>query len=236
MIRTILRKTLKPGGLACLLDLLSSETNPFFTDSAIADRSDAVLRLLRRATAGHPDETLPQAYFRRSLDIIEHPDRFLSLLIVAPGLSRAGKRRWRYAERLFGGREDLFGGREDLFGLVLTFHDWHTSMKPAEALEQAFSHNPGRRYLGVNTYEGIEWYNRERFGDFVFRMYACGLVDLYAGTPTGNQAESEDLLFGVIGQWVDARHASLYQVEKLLRYISKTKSPTAASSSVSDIS
>ena len=219
-----IRGILQSEGLTDLRNLLSQEhanANP-----EIDKRADAVLTLLRRAADS--TEPLPQAYLRRSLDIIASPDRFLGLTIAAPELASSEPRK-QDAVR-------LWDGDRALLDVVLSFYDWRRTLGPAVALERAFRTEPGRSYLGVNRHQGIEWYNRERYGDFIFRMFAFGLIDLYAGSITGDLDAEEEHLFEVIGRWVEARHASHYQVEKLLAYLSKSPSPTAASRSDKDVS
>ena len=225
-------RILQSEGLTDLRNLLSQEhanANP-----EIDKRADAVLTLLRRAadstghSTGNPSEPLPQAYLRRSLDIIASPDRFLGLIIVAPEVASCGPQK-QDAER-------LWDGDRELLDVVGSFYDWRRTLGPAVALERAFRTEPGRSYLGVNRHQGIEWYNRERYGDFIFRMFAFGLIDLYAGSIPGDLDTGEEHLFEVIGRWVEARHASHYQVEKLLAYLSESPSPTAASRSDNDVS
>jgi hypothetical protein len=223
-----IRGILQSEGLTDLRNLLSQEH--VNADPEIDKRADAVLTLLRRAadSTGDLSEPLPQAYFRRSLDIITSPDRFLGLTIVAPQLASSGPQK-QDAVR-------LWHGDRELFDVVGSFYDWRRTLGPAVALERAFRTEPGRSYLGVNRHQGIEWYNRERYGDFIFRMFAFGLIDLYAGSIPGDLDTGEEHLFEVIGRWVEARHASHYQVEKLLAYLSESPSPTAASRSASEVS
>ena len=208
--------------LSHLKNLLSSEHTFSDASPVVRGRTDAVLELLNRAagSAGDPGERLSCAYFRRSLEVVASPERFLALTIIAPVVA-AGKRKKK---------------RRGLFDVVLCYHDWYRSLGPTEALERAFRTEPGKSYLGVNRHQGIAWYDRERFGDFIFRMYTFGLIEIHAGSTPEDIDVAEESLFQVIGQWVQARHASRYQVERLLSYLWSSSSPTAASRSDRDVS
>lgn len=181
-------------------------------------RLDAAKKLLNRSTNGAgPDETLQNAYLRRSLDVIEHPERFMALAALAPDLAEDGLLRRRFAKGQYAGGD---GFRKQVFDLMIAYHGWFSDGPAVEKqvrhyLEPAFRSVPGTRYLGINTHEGIAWFSRERYGDFLFRMYAVALIGIHVESVDADAEEAR--LFDVIGRWTEARHSSLFQVERLLR-------------------
>ena len=200
----------RPRGMDDLIRHLQED--PIFLDTEIRPRSGAVISLLRRSSPGSDLEPLEYAYFRKSLDIISRPERFLLLLVLSPIL--AGQRGLhRRLSRL------RLGIEAELYDLVLIYHDWYRTTHANDLLARAVGPGPGKKYLRINTFDNTAWFNRERFGDFIFRMYACALVDMHAHTP--KEDVSEKALFGEIGRWRNAEFRSGYRVDALLDFVAK---------------
>ena len=162
-------------------------------------------------------EPLHHAYLRRSLDVTENSAQFMALAALAPELAHADSPLRRFARRQYSSGDRF---RSVIFDLMTAHHGWFSIDSSAgkdarHYLEPAFRSVPGIRHLEINANGGILWFSRERYGDFLFRMYAVALIGIHAEST--NPGPEEARLFGIIGKWTEARHSSLYQVEKLLR-------------------
>jgi hypothetical protein len=101
------------------------------------------------------------------------------------------------------------------------YHDWYGEIDPDDLLEDAVSGRTGGRYLGVNTYDGKQWFSRERFGDFVLRMYACALMTVYSRLEGERALEEELRIFRIAARWIHAKDDSGYEVGRLLANIER---------------
>jgi hypothetical protein len=198
------------------LSILHLTNDAFFRNTELQPRAQAIVTLLKRTNRNVVDEPLEYGYFRRSLDIIQNRGSFLLLLALAPSFAgMAGLRKRVLKWRL---KID-----SDLFDLILEFHDWYQSVPPADLLARVVASGPGKKYLRINTHDGIAWFNRERFGDLVFRMYSCAVVDLYSRIPHDQACRLEKSLLTEVGTWKDAEFASGYRVDALLASVDKQR-------------
>ncbi len=102
-------------------------------------------------------------------------------------------------------------------------------MTPRDVLEDLFSYHEITQYLGFNTYEGVVWFNREKFHTLVWMLFAIGVLELKAAA-LRSEAESAahpasvrstvtrgiSSLYTCVQSWWAAEEASEYQVERLI--------------------
>ena len=89
---------------------------------------------------------------------------------------------------------------------------------------KAVEDNATREFLHINTYEGVEWFNRERYGDFVawlsvFAAIGAPFVDLRSNVITDGEIERRDRLIDIVRIWTTARNTSQYRVTDLRRIL-----------------
>jgi hypothetical protein len=75
-----------------------------------------------------------------------------------------------------------------------------------------------QRYIGVNRFQGILWFNQESFHNLLWWMYTTSVVEILAesgGQPEKISARLSDC-YARVQQIESAENASGYQVEKLL--------------------
>jgi glycosidase len=82
-----------------------------------------------------------------------------------------------------------------------------------------------QRFIGVNRYQDILWFNQESFEQLLWWLFASTVIDLTAGQAAMPEAENEQASlvaqsivehYDLIKQLQKAEHESRYQVEKLL--------------------
>jgi glycosidase len=82
-----------------------------------------------------------------------------------------------------------------------------------------------QRWIGVNRYQGVLWYNKESFETLVWWFYVTAVVDILASAPVSDErtpAEEEQLVqqmagcFKVVRRLLKAEQASDFQLDKLL--------------------
>ncbi len=88
-------------------------------------------------------------------------------------------------------------------------------------MEALFSEAEAQRYLGVNRYQDILWYNQEAFEDLIWWLYVISVVDCMATCSSDQVAQSIVNRFAEIQKILKAAASSKYQVEKLLTALRK---------------
>jgi glycosidase len=89
-------------------------------------------------------------------------------------------------------------------------------------MEAVLSEAEAQRFLGVNRYQDILWYNQEAFDDLIWWLYVIAVVDCVATQSPDQVAQGIISRFAVIQKIRKASANSKYQVEKLLTAL-KTK-------------
>ncbi|SDM58670.1 Alpha amylase, catalytic domain [Geoalkalibacter ferrihydriticus] len=116
--------------------------------------------------------------------------------------------------------------------LLVLLLDQPATVSP-KALRQAmanFLQNPAaREYLGVNLYEGIEWFNRERYENLVYWLCLLGALHQASGEDTDQKLLSTVTALVDEARYLLAQaHAQGYQVEALTRHLAETTQETRA--------
>ncbi len=70
---------------------------------------------------------------------------------------------------------------------------------PRDVLVDLFSYHEITEYLGFNTYEGVVWFNRERFRTLVWMLFAIGVLELKAGALRAEEPAAEEASTGAAG-------------------------------------
>ena len=147
----------------------------------------------------------------------------------APQLSRIWLDEWLLGQRLerWWSEAGLEVGQVSealaLLKVLVTFQDWYADEKPARGrawriLNRLFQSEEVQQFLRVNRFNGVLWFNKERFERFVAWLFTTAAVLVHAHPdPTRDQKTKRVAgLFGVVQSWLQAETASGYQVESLL--------------------
>ncbi|MCI0519575.1 MAG: alpha-amylase [Chloroflexi bacterium] len=112
-----------------------------------------------------------------------------------------------------------------LVKLLLGSQGWFDPGLTAEeqapaALKAWLGDNEAQKFLGVNRYQGVLWYNKEAFEEWLWWMAAIAALDVPAkGAPAAEAPEvpaaEMDGMMAVIRRLQKATDASQFQVEKL---------------------
>jgi glycosidase len=137
-------------------------------------------------------------------------------------ISRAWIDEWMLTKIMAAGLVDLGLTREQadksmLLVRLMTGHaGWYERFgaedEPGASALQAWLRDPElQRYLQVNRYQDILWFNRDAFEELLWWLYTASLVASPYETPGDTEAR-----FKVIRRLLEAESNSGYQVEKLL--------------------
>ncbi len=120
-----------------------------------------------------------------------------------------------------------------LVKILTAQHDWcslvETGLEPAFQVLQAWLKDEEvHRYLGVNRYQDILWFNKESFDELLWWMYLAGVVTTMAEAEGEEQAGVPDpaLLhscYQVVKLIQEAAQSSGYQIEGLLSNVKSQK-------------
>ena len=179
-------------------------------------RLSVARRLLYRSSILDGEETLAQAYLRKSLEMEADRYLLLSACIVA-GAAREAKDVPSLSELDPPRNPDYARALIEIFSV---YHGWYDSRHPEQSAEKLMQHamacSPAREFLEINAHNDVLWYDRDRYGDFVFWMYMLGLLHEYSCLKG-----SEDVLFLLVGRFFDTRNKSEYRVDRLLEYLER---------------
>jgi hypothetical protein len=166
----------------------------------------AFIHNLGTMLAGTPDPELSRAWV----------DEWLLGKILAQCMSDLGMTEpesWRAA-----GIVKLLISHQDWIKLLDTSEK--TSKKRAAylVLQRWLKDSDVQRFIGVNRYQGILWYNRELFEEWLWWMMAVAITQALTGSSTSEQASDQiSAYFDVITAMQKAEKASQYQIELLLQ-------------------
>jgi len=107
---------------------------------------------------------------------------------------------------------------------VLTMHPrWFETRgldggRPGRLLQSWLQDNEVRRFLQVNRYQGVLWFNHEAFDQLLWWMLVTATVALSAGPELSSDEVAVRIAasYDVVGQLQEAEQASEYRVERLL--------------------
>lgn len=98
-------------------------------------------------------------------------------------------------------------------------------LRMADFLQQI----PAREYLGCNLYQGIDWFNRERFVALVHWLCLLGALHLASGEDTDQQLlDAVATLFAGGCDLLALAQTCTYQVEPLIRHLLEATQETRA--------
>ncbi|MGD8751399.1 MAG: alpha-amylase family glycosyl hydrolase, partial [Anaerolineales bacterium] len=107
--------------------------------------------------------------------------------------------------------------------ILISHQDWFREQKHAESNTYAIMQNWLRdaevqRYLGLNRYQGLLWYNQETYQQFLRWMMTIAVIETMANERLveEKQADSISALIRIFDKLDKAEEASEYQIEKLL--------------------
>jgi glycosidase len=109
-----------------------------------------------------------------------------------------------------------------LVKIITAHHTWYLNQAPvkehaSQALQSWLKDTEVQRYLGVNRYQDILWFNKESFEELLWWMYASALIQIKAEPETDQ--DSIVSCYQVIKQMKAASDASDFKIEKLLENI-----------------
>lgn len=95
------------------------------------------------------------------------------------------------------------------------------SLQPADLLQTWLENNDIQRYLEVNRFKNVLWFNKERFESFVGWMTLLAVLDVGTSKRPGGAQFVERLLlaYALAQKLLAAGEKSEYQVEKLLKSV-----------------
>jgi glycosidase len=109
-----------------------------------------------------------------------------------------------------------------LVKIITAHHKWYLNQgsvkeRASQALQSWLKDTEVQRYLGVNRYQDILWFNKESFDELLWWMYATALIQIKAEP----EMDHEIILncYQVIQQLKAASDASDYKIEKLLEKV-----------------
>ena len=114
---------------------------------------------------------------------------------------------------------------------LLGFSDWwqrdviNARASARELVADLLSNGDITMYVGLNEYEGVVWFNRERFEELAWWLTAVALIRIEASAPEGTDPDREEqiaLLGRVIEELETAVQASEYRVDLLTKALKKT--------------
>ena len=105
--------------------------------------------------------------------------------------------------------------------MLIGHQEWFNSHTPQKdgafsALQDWLKDDHIQRFLGVNRYQGILWFNKEAFDELLWWLFALAVIDITAGQPAGQVPELIAGSYAVIQKLQEAQELSAYQLEKLL--------------------
>ena len=117
-----------------------------------------------------------------------------------------------------------------LIKLLTTHHNWWKVLEPGQTkgdqgtayqfLTSILLDSEAQKYLGVNRYQGVLWFNKESFEDLLWWLYIIAVVELSSLHLRDDAFESVTKVilacFAVVTHLQKAEDASNFQVEKLL--------------------
>jgi len=186
-----------------------------------ARRLEIAKNLLANSIQPNADETLAQAYLRKSLSMMADRLFFIAGCVVAGAFDEPGDIDVCIATTSPSKPEYA----RELIHVMASFCGWFDAHEPARSaqdlLRRATAEDPARHFLKVNTYGGVLWYDRERYGDFVFWTYLLALLDNGDTTASSGSRPASvkcDSLFEAVGMFFEARNRSAYRVDRLLAW------------------
>ncbi len=125
--------------------------------------------------------------------------------------------------------QDLVFDSKQLIKVLVKHQNWHRKSSPkrgrtARILETWLEDPDVQKYLNINRYSGIYWFNKEAMESFLRWMLAVGAVHLFVEPDSSSLREpgegvAKELadLYSIIKKIKKASEASEYQVEQLLQ-------------------
>lgn len=113
--------------------------------------------------------------------------------------------------------------------LMIKYQDWIHQDGPEEIpvhyLETWLKDSEIQQYIGINRHQGILWYNKESFDEFLWWMYLAGILYLLEPDRDSRTDIPGKILrvFQVIDTLRQAEERSGYQVEKLMEAATETE-------------
>jgi hypothetical protein len=109
--------------------------------------------------------------------------------------------------------------------LLINHQDWvqklaQTKKKLAASvtLENWLKDSDLQRYIGINRYQGVLWFNKEAFEEWLWWIFAATVVQIIASAEDGEQVANEILAaYAVIESLQKAAVKSQYQLELLIQ-------------------
>jgi len=153
-------------------------------------------------------------------------------------LSRSWLDEWLLGKILAGALRDLGLAENEawrnvgLIKVLITHHDWWTRQSSPDRLPeknqvrelgivQGWLKDPEvHRYLGVNRYQEILWFNKESFEALLWWLYTVAVVDILVTVPDPQIPQAIRDCYTVIQKLQAAEAASDYQIEKMLKALS----------------
>ncbi len=146
----------------------------------------------------------------------------------AAQISRSWIDEWLLGKIIAASLQDLGANESTAWrsvGLVklLIEHGQPCDLRPDNAqqvLEAWLADGEVQRFIGVNRYQGILWFNKEAFEEWLWWMFTAAVINLTALPKPDQSGESvaKDILacYEMIRHLIAASEAAGYQVEKLI--------------------
>lgn len=145
--------------------------------------------------------------------------------------SRAWMDEWLLGKLLFRAFEDLGMSEGQAWRavatikLLITHRDWLEKLEQTDkklaaytALQNWLKDSDVQRFIGVNRYQGILWFNKEAFEEWLWWMFVAAVVQILVDSEVKEQIPQKTLsAYSLVASLHKASTESQYQVESLLQ-------------------
>jgi len=108
----------------------------------------------------------------------------------------------------------------ELLEILPFYRSWYRESSTAlerEFLAKVFADPDSRIFLGVNEYEGVLWYDGERFHEMVWWLFTIAALEIIEeSTDTSRREMNLDRAFAAVLSWLEAEGEAGYRVNRLL--------------------
>jgi glycosidase len=188
---------------------------------------DCLVNLVQTMAASQKNATASQKkameYLKAGIDTMEKQLQLIATVLLSSIAME--NEYWMLQKKIPG-----LSGFATLLSLLVTMldgvRDWKGKEPKAQDLVEALEFMEVQEYLLVNTYDGIKWYNQERFESL---CWWAMFWELLHGSKKSAFLEHVELVYGRSAKWKAANDKAAYQLEKLKSELLSPKNATAKS-------
>ncbi|MFQ5605241.1 MAG: alpha-amylase family glycosyl hydrolase [bacterium] len=117
-----------------------------------------------------------------------------------------------------------------LINNLIVYQNWYKDLRPKKLREHRILKNlvkssEVQRYLQINRFENVFWFNKERFEELLWWLFAVVVLQLTSQPNQSHEQTVEAILevYGIIQKWQRAEKGSEYKVQKMLSLLKNKK-------------